>query len=302
MTRTRPSRTAIKVARTLVYLGRDPALARLLPDGAAAASERLLSAAGQLPPAMRWLLDQPWLHRVSDRVSESLGAPPVHLALRKRFVENEMRDALAGGARQVLVAGAGYDTLCLRLAPEFAARLFVEVDHPSTHHSKRAGVEAMGATRPNLHLLGVDLGDVRLEDALGCVAGWDAGADTVIVAEAVLMYLREAAVRAFFDAVRTVTGPGSRVVFTWARGAGEGRPDVGRFGRFMVVVLRLAGEPIHWCLPDTRRLQAFLAQRGFRLEADAARLDLGRHYLAPAGLDPSRLGRLPEHMAVAERV
>ncbi len=68
--------------------------------------------------------------------------------------------------RQVLVLGAGYDTMGWRLAPEFAGVDFFEIDHPATARLKAKGIGAMGP-RDNLHLIAEDLGERRLVDVLG---------------------------------------------------------------------------------------------------------------------------------------
>lgn len=44
--------------------------------------------------------------------------------------------AIEQGARQVLVLGAGFDTLCLRLAPQYPHVRFFEVDHPASTSSR----------------------------------------------------------------------------------------------------------------------------------------------------------------------
>ena len=46
-------------------------------------------------------------------------------AHRKAFCEKRARKGIAAGATQVLVLGAGYDTLGWRLAPEFPEDKFV---------------------------------------------------------------------------------------------------------------------------------------------------------------------------------
>jgi methyltransferase (TIGR00027 family) len=277
---TKPSRTALKLARVLVYLGRDPDLAPLLPAGAAEATERLLLAIGGLAPWMVELYAKPGYHRMLDRVADAFArGQAVRMGLRKRFLDDEVRSAIAQGARQVLVVGAGYDTLCLRLAAEFPEVRFVEIDHPGTHASKRVGVAAIGAERSNLVLLGVDLALASLATALRELPGWDCDAPSIAVAEGVLMYLQPAAVEQFFADVRACTGPGSRVAFTWMRCDGQGRPDIGRLGWLTRGALELMGEALHWCVADETALQAVLERLQWSFVPDPPRFDLGRRYL-----------------------
>lgn len=295
-----PSRTACEVARTLVYLGRDPRAAPLLPRGAADATARLLVAAGLLPWWMRALMANVAFRVVSDRLAAHIGGR-LHFGLRKRFVDDEVRAALAEGARQVLVVGAGYDTLGMRLAAQHPERLFVEIDHPATQALKRAALEAMGAARPNLRLVPVDLATTPLTDALATVGDWAESATSAVVAEGLLMYLDEAAVATFLDAVFAATGPGSRLVTTWMRGDAAGIPAMGFYGQLLRIGVAVLGEPFRWGVPDETALAAFLGAHGFRFAPAPARFDLARRYLAPAGLPDDGESALPELMAVAER-
>ncbi|MCI5137389.1 MAG: hypothetical protein D3922_03000, partial [Candidatus Electrothrix sp. AR1] len=73
-------------------------------------------------------------------------------AYRKAFCEHQVRDSTSRGAIQVLVLGAGYDTLCYRLAPEFPSVRFFEIDHPATSSLKQKGIKKLGASE-NLHLI-----------------------------------------------------------------------------------------------------------------------------------------------------
>ena len=139
----------------------------------------------------------------------------VGVALRKRFIEDEVREAIAAGAGQVLVVGAGFDTLGLRLAPELPDVTFVEVDHPATHGVKRNAVEAVGEVPSNLHLVAADLRQEALGKVLDVTETWSSDASSVVVAEGLLMYLAEIEVVALFDEIRRATGPDSRVVLTY---------------------------------------------------------------------------------------
>jgi methyltransferase (TIGR00027 family) len=300
MPRMRPSLTAIKLARVLVFLGYHEVVGPLLPAGAADASEALLRACGHLKPWMLRFYESParraWLERTGDRFGPG---QTLRMGLRKRFMDDEVRSALAEGARQVLVIGAGYDTLCMRLAAEFPDRRFVEIDHPATSDDKRRGLEALARTRDNLQLLGVDLATSSLADALER-AGWVAQARSVIVAEGVLMYLPREAVAATLACLRAHTGPGSRVVFTYLHADAQGRATLGKAGWLTRLSLRLLGERLHWCVPDERALADFVAEQGWRWIDAPQRYDLGARFLIPAGYDDSEYAKPFEFMAVIE--
>lgn len=296
----RVSRTAVKLARVLVYLGHDPQIAPLLPDGAAMMTERLLLATGGMKQWMIDLYDRRGFRRVLDRSSEVFAQGMIaRMGLRKRFIDDEVRAAVQHGCTQVLVVGAGFDTLCVRLAAEFPSVGFFEIDHPATQASKQAGVEAIGGARPNLSSIAVDLGQTTLKDVLWASEQWDPQASTIVVAEGVLMYLERAAVERFFTDVRASTGAQSQVVFTYLECDRAGRAEVGRFGWMTRAALRMMGEAMKWCVADEAGLRDFLGELGFAYEPNAERFDLGVRYLQPAGLEAAGWAKPFEFMAVA---
>jgi methyltransferase (TIGR00027 family) len=297
----RPSRTAVKVGRIIVWLARQPRLAPLLPQGAAEAMERLLAHAGVLKPWMLRLYEKPWYGRLLTAIERrTVPGQSVEIGLRKRFFDDEARAALEGGARQVLVVGAGLDTLCWRLASAFPEVTFVEVDHPASQGMKRAALETLGPLPPNLHLLGVDLARTSLEVALAGLAAWRKEVPGVVVAEAVLMYLEEAHVVGFLETLGRCTGSGSRLLFSFLSWEEHGKPRFSPRMRWLVEAgLRSAGEPLLWAVRDGD-LERLLSRQGFRLAAPPERTDLHRRYLVPAGLPELPVTRL-EQVAVAEK-
>jgi methyltransferase (TIGR00027 family) len=187
-------------------------------------------------------------------------------AHRKAFCERQVRKGVEAGASQVLVLGAGYDTLGWRLAPEFSGVNFFEVDHPATARLKARGVQAMGR-RANLHLIAEDLGERQLVDVLHADATWDSSAPTVIVAEGLLMYLPPEAVGTLFEQCAAVTGPGSRMAFTYIGTRANGRPDAGPWTWLVLWILKVSGEPWLWATP-AEELRSFLNEHGWEIADD----------------------------------
>jgi methyltransferase (TIGR00027 family) len=298
--RTKPSRTASKVAEVVYYLSTDPQVGPLLPEGAAESTRRLLQHIGRLKPWQDRLMRKPWYRRFVDWAERrTVPGQILHLALRKRFLDDEIRALIARGVRQVLVVGGGFDTLCPRLAVRFPDTLFVEVDHPVTQVAKREALQATIEGQANLVLAGVDLARTRLEDALASVDAWDPGTESAVVAEGVLMYVEPEHVATFLDAVRRNTGPGSRLLFTYLTLDRHGRPNLGRLHRTMKISLKLTGEPIFWGI-EPGDLDGFLENHGFHLEANVEQGDLRAAYLEPRGLGDRPLGEI-ERLAVARR-
>jgi methyltransferase (TIGR00027 family) len=185
-------------------------------------------------------------------------------AHRKAFCERQVRKGIQAGARQILVLGAGYDTLGWRLAPEFTGVDFFEIDHPATARVKARGIEVMGP-RSNLHLMAEDLGEQRLADILEASKAWIGTDPAVIVAEGLLMYLTQSAVEDLFLQCAKVTGPGSRIAFTYLGTRRDGRPDAGPLTWLWLWTLAAGGEPWLW---STRpeELGPFLREHGWVID------------------------------------
>lgn len=268
------SHTARGIARGVAIAGLDPACAALLPHGAAALTERLLGFRAGRCDALRYALFE----------RAFMPGARVHIALRKHWFDERVRAAIAGGAGQVVVLGAGFDVLCARLAPAFPDVAFLEVDHPATQASKRVALERAGALATNLHLVAADLAREALSAALAREPAFGARVRSAFAAEGLLMYLAPDAVDALFAAVRATAGAGGTFLFSAVEADPSGRPRIGRRRLAVRALLRLAGEPFRSALGRSA-LGAFLAKRGFGL-VDAAH-------------DAELLARLPDSLRPA---
>jgi methyltransferase (TIGR00027 family) len=257
----KPSRTALKVAFSLLTLSEKPGMEAVLPPGIVEATEQLLLLSGAASAtSLRWARSQRMLtvYRAFDRILPGQFEAFGH---RKAFCERQAREGIKAGAAQVLVLGAGYDTLGWRLAPEFPDVNFFEIDHPATARLKSRGIAAMGH-RDNLHLLEEDLGSKKLRDVLNANDLWDGNARTVITAEGLVMYLPREAVRELFCQCASITAAGSRVVFTYIPTGEDGRPCVGRWTGLMLWLQKVAGEPWIWSIRP-EELDSFLRETGW---------------------------------------
>jgi len=243
----KPSRTAYKVAMNVVTLGAKPGMDRFLPPGTVQATEKLLVASGAVQArTVRWSRSQRMVS-VYEAFDWMLPGQFEAFAHRKAFCERQVRDGISAGATQILVLGAGYDTMGWRLAPEFSGVNFFEIDHPATARLKAKGIDAMGK-RDNLCLIAEDLGKRKLADVLKINDSWDQLARTVIVAEGLVMYLPPDAVRDLFCQCAVIAGVGSRIAFTYIPTGADGRPDAGRWTGLMLWLQKLVGEPWTWSI------------------------------------------------------
>jgi methyltransferase (TIGR00027 family) len=102
-------------------------------------------------------------------VDRYLMASPAYanVIFRSRYTEDALQAAVAGGARQYVLIGAGFDSFALR-RPAFAADLVIfEIDHPATQALKTGRIAACGITLPeSVHFIAADLARRSVAQAL----------------------------------------------------------------------------------------------------------------------------------------
>jgi methyltransferase (TIGR00027 family) len=199
----------------MITLSEKPGWQERLPEGMAELSERLILAAGVYPFTTRFMRasKRRWAVRLSELGEKLQPGTFEGLGERKLFMDEQVLATLEAGGRQVLVVGAGFDTLCLRLAPQYPGVQFVEVDHPATAAAKARAVSELGQPG-NLSLVAADLGDVSLSQALSDCPAWDPHQRSALVAEGLLYYLERESVRSLFREAAKCCAPLSRFAFS----------------------------------------------------------------------------------------
>ncbi len=259
----RPSSTATLIAAATVFLDGDPRVRGLVPAGAAALCRRFISCYPTPTRAAIGALCHPALRGLA-RLAERSTVPGLmlHFMLRKQMIESAVTDAISRGASQVVVLGAGFDTLALRLHRSHPAVTFIEIDHPATQRLKREAVEVDQAGGRNLVFQPADLTRQTLDEALANVPAYRRGANGVFVIEGVLMYLTQAEVSALFRLFGAHGSNGSRVVFTVMEPMTGGHIDFHNATPLVKRLLRLWREPFK-CGIAAGELPAFLHRFGF---------------------------------------
>ena len=114
------------------------------------------------PENERWVRDSADSQR-SD-ISRQVRAM---ICIRARFAEDELAKAIAAGATQYVVLGAGLDTFAYRRVDLGGRVAIFEVDHPATQEWKRGRLAEAGIEIPkHLHFVPVDFTSQRLSDCL----------------------------------------------------------------------------------------------------------------------------------------
>ena len=220
----------------------------------------------------------------------------LHFLARKRFVEDEVREAIRGGFRQIVLFGSGYDSLGLRLAKEFQHIHVFEVDHPPTQAVKLLALEKNRLRPANLHFLSVDLRKGTLERHLLQEHGYDTHLHVLFVAERVLPYLPDQEVDEIFNFTYEHGITNSRFIFTVVDSVLLN--DRSSFLYKEARKARKQGRPIRSSL-NLDEIEKFLFQRGLKGVGFADDHFITEQYLKPAGFNsPPALG---EMVVVAEK-
>jgi len=135
------------------------------------------------------------------------------IALRTTAIDAAVRDAIAGGATQLVILGAGYDGRAWRLNELAGVKVF-EVDHPATQGDKRKHLAELPPATGNVSLVSIDFE----RESLGTVlerAGHNRSLPTCWIWEGVVMYLTRDAVRATVGGIAGRSALGSTLIVNY---------------------------------------------------------------------------------------
>jgi methyltransferase (TIGR00027 family) len=136
------------------------------------------------------------------------------VALRGRYAEDRLRDAMEHGIRQYVILGAGLDTFAYRSPLARSSLRVFEVDHPGTQVWKRERLREAGIQPPDsVTFVSVDFEREPLVEALAG-GGLDPNVPTFVSWLGVSVYLTSQAIRQTLAALASL-GAGSVVVFDY---------------------------------------------------------------------------------------
>jgi methyltransferase (TIGR00027 family) len=265
------SSTALLVAKGVWLTSQHPKLRRYVPTGMATKTRQILQRT-----------DPDFLKRAGRPIFRNLlfaaqsGVLPgifLHYVLRKRSIENKVRDSIFEGFGTVVVLGAGFDTLAMRLADQFHGVKFVEEDHPATSRLKSGILAELGSK--------VDHRRIDLTQPINSKTFcFGQGEDVIFVAEGLLMYLPPAQVESLFRAVATGSGR-RRIVFTAMGFLPDGRPGFTKGRTLIGWWLNRKREPFLWGLSPSEA-KGWLHGLGFELTGYADPDELRREFQVPS--------------------
>lgn len=294
--------TAAMIAQATVVCAAEPDLAGLVPDEAARLAAIFTHRLSR-PRLLKIVTSTkaPLLRRAYFLGDELLaGGFIVHFMVRKHYIQAEVQRAVNEGARQLVVIGAGFDTLALRLARSQPQLRCIEIDHPASHQLKMTILdEAKEPIPSNFSAVAADLSVRPLAQVLTEVAAFVPTEPTVVVAEGLLMYLPDSAVSGLFRAVAAVCKAPVTTVFTYMEHPKTKRHErVGRWYPFLDLWLRSLGEPYIWGIaPD--QLSGFMHGLGYQLVGNTSSPQIAKDLLPKAAGRRSYKVPTAEFLAVA---
>src|SRR5262245_58748314 len=88
------------------------------------------------------------------------------VAVRTRYIDDTVADALQRGVEQVVILGAGFDSRAYRIREIERTRVF-EVDHPLTQAAKqRAIIRRLGRLPPHVTFVAIDFSTHTLDTVM----------------------------------------------------------------------------------------------------------------------------------------
>ncbi|HEX2442758.1 MAG TPA: SAM-dependent methyltransferase [Vicinamibacterales bacterium] len=224
------------------------------------------------------------LEMATEPAWESLGIRRVFafaIHTRTRHIDAVFADALAGGARQVVLLGAGLDSRAYRAPDGVRQTRVFEVDFPPTQEYKKKRVrEILGSLPSHVTYVPIDFTKEDLATVLAR-AGYDRAVKTIFVWEGVTFYLPEEAVDATLRFVASNAAPGSRIVFDYFLASGLKTPTSAL--KDTMKRLEAVREPLIFGLPDEDP-EGFVTRRGLAIDSNRRMRELMLLYLPKAQL------------------
>lgn len=278
----------------MLLASHDPDLSWLVPPDAVAPIRACLHVVpGLLGVAYRRMERPFWLRLLRKQAERNLPGGVRHMATRKAWIEREVRQAIGAGATQVVVIGAGFDSLAYRLHRESDQVACWELDRPATQQVKLSGLAQCGPPGPTLRFVAADLGREPLAAAMERAPGYRRSRPTVFVAEGLTMYLTEAEAIDLFRSVAELLDGGGCLIGTALAPRPDGSLRVSGAPSWLNRHLRRVGEPFRFGLAP-EALPRFAARADFD-EAEVARMPAALVTLA-AGRPTDPLPDLGEYL------
>jgi methyltransferase (TIGR00027 family) len=248
-----PSRTSILTAAARAFGSREPDVSVRNPDWLA---DRLIG-----PAELALITDHPIGNAPDRDFQEAMRDPDVFgfvwlMLVRTRFIDELMVRAVRGGATQLVILGAGFDTRVHRFAELLQDTTVIEIDYGATQEYKKCRVAAaLGDATANVVYAPIDFTRESLGEVLRR-AGFQSGRKTCYICEGVSMYVPEAGMKETLRAIAAESAPGSTLLLEYLN-----RGGLELLTKYPTGMIRNAidwGEPFVFGVPDGQDREFFL--------------------------------------------
>jgi methyltransferase (TIGR00027 family) len=279
------SSTALFVANGLWWVSNHPSLSVEVPERMAMLNHAMVRHLNTGIFSIRNRFSSALL-RLKTSLMQKIAMPGfyLHFALRKRCIEDHVRAALSQDAQQLIVLGAGFDTLSLRISQDFPEIQVIEIDHSATQRCKGDALNRLEHRFENLNLIPLDLTQNTLHEILLQSEHYDSSKPAVFVAEGLFMYLQEQEVKELLGQIRRHSSSGSRLIFTYMEEIREGNFQFRNASRAVTIWLKMKREVFNWGLKN-EQLSPFLDRSGYKLIACKTHQQLRDEYLSEVNSD-----------------
>lgn len=248
-----PSRTSILTAAARAFGSREPDAGVRNPDWLA---ERLIG-----PDELALIADHPIGQAFERDFQDAISDPDVFgltwlMLVRTRFIDELMERAIRGGAAQLVILGAGFDTRAHRFTKLLKDTSIIEVDYGVTQEHKKRRVEAaLGGSPANVVYAPIDFTNENLGEVLRG-AGLQPGPKTYYICEGVSMYVPEEGMKRTLRAIAALSAPGSTLLLEYLNRGGL--ELLTKYPTGMVKNAFDWGEPFVFGVPDGQDREFFL--------------------------------------------
>jgi methyltransferase (TIGR00027 family) len=248
-----PSRTSILTSAARAFGSREPDASVRNPDWLA---ERLI---GQAELAL--IVEHPISAALDRDFQEASYDLDVFgfawlMLVRTRFIDERMEHAVKGGATQLVILGAGFDTRAHRFPELLKDVAVIEIDYGATQEYKKRRVqEALGGSPANVTYAPIDFTREDLRDVLRC-AGFQAGRKTYYICEGVSMYVPEEGMNETLRVIARESAPGSALLLEYLNRGGL--EMLRKYPSGMIKNAFDWGEPFVFGVPDGQDRTFFL--------------------------------------------
>ncbi|MEY8198171.1 MAG: class I SAM-dependent methyltransferase [Colwellia sp.] len=269
------SSTAFTVLQGILYVAKSSPYNYLVDDEVVKVGRQILNASEEGRKRLKQL-QSPWT-LMSIKLKELLILPGItlHYILRKRYVEAVTRQALSDGVTQIVMLGAGFDTLSWRLHQKHSDVNFIEIDHPATQKVKVEALDKGDDKGSNMHFLSVDFSSQDLQSRLGEFAGFEPHRPTLFICEGVLMYLSEQDVDLLFKSIKHLSGSGTQFLYSTLEPKQNKKNTI---PGLLYHHLKFIGEPINWDI-DSEVMESYLQKQQCELKSMAGRDELIKFFI-----------------------